>query len=183
MTARAAALSPRRVVVVGSVRAEIVLQVPDLPERGSSRCADSAAARAGAGYHVLLAARAAGLQAAHVGALGSGPIAAMIEHAMRAEGIEPLMPVRSGDQGFTVLLADPGGATTRICAPGVESHLDSADLADIRLGETDLAYLSCQDLIEPQTAAAITAWCCEDDGLGAALLLLRARIARLRCAR
>ena len=52
---------PGRVVVVGSVIAEVITHVEELADRGGVAQADAARARAGGGYHVLLAARRAGL--------------------------------------------------------------------------------------------------------------------------
>lgn len=162
---------PHRVVVVGSVIAEVIMQVEELATRGGVAQADAARARAGGGYHVLLAARRAGLEAALVGRVGTGPMARLISRALNREGIEVLLPEREGEQGFTVLLVEPDRTTTRVSSPGVESGFEAGELAQVQLRGDDVVYLSCQDLLDGPTADAVSAWV-RGGGLGAAILVL-----------
>lgn len=163
---------PRRVVVAGSVIAEVVMSVTELPRRGGEVRAADAVARAGGGYHVLVAARRAGLEAALAGLVGTGPMAQVVARAMLRDGIPVLLPSRQGEQGFSVVLAEPQGSTTRVASPGVESQLSEDDLRLVRLCDDDVAYLSAQDLLDPVTGAAIAHWCGSPAGLGSALLVL-----------
>lgn len=162
---------PGRVVVVGSVIAEVITHVEELADRGGVAQADAARARAGGGYHVLLAARRAGLDAALVGRVGTGPMATLIGRALAREGIEVLLPGREGEQGFTVLLVEPDRTTTRVSSPGVESGFEASELASVQLRGDDVVYLSCQDLLDGPTAAAVSAWV-RGGGLGEAILVL-----------
>lgn len=162
---------PERVVVVGGVIAEVIMQVEELAVRGGVAAADAARARAGGGYHVLLAARRAGLAAALVGRVGTGPMATLIGRALHREGIEVLLPTREGEQGFTVLLVEPDRTTTRVSSPGVESGLEASDLAQVQLRGEDVVHLSCQDLLDPATAASVSAWV-RAGGLGESILVL-----------
>lgn len=164
--------APRRLVVVGSVIAEVVMDVGELPARGGGTRAGGSVARAGGGFDVLVAGRRAGLAAAWAGLLGTGPMAELVGQALRREGIDVLLPPRPGEQGFAVVLTEPGGVATRVTSPGVESHLGAADLATVRLTGEDVAYLSAQDLLDPGTATAIARWCSSPFGLGDALLVL-----------
>lgn len=162
---------PRRVVLVGSVSAEVVMTVPHLPERGGAARATDAQARAGGGFHVLVAARRAGLEAALAGRVGTGPMAQLVERALMRDGIAVLLPPGRGEQGLTVAFAEPDGVITRVASPGAGSGLTAADLADVHLAHDEVAYLSAQDLLDPTTAHAIASWCGAADGLGAALLV------------
>lgn len=164
--------APRRLVVVGSVIAEIVMSVPDLPVTGGGTRASRSVSRAGGGFHVLVAARRAGLETALAGVVGTGPMAQLVAARLQDEDVHVLLPSREGDQGFVVVLAEPDGTTAQIASPGVEATLDADDLAKVRLRDDDVAYLSARDLLEPTAATAIARWCDSDAGLAGALLVL-----------
>lgn len=149
---------PRRLVVVGSVIADIKLAVPQLPDRGGDVLAASAASRPGGGFNVLAAAARLGLPAALAGHVGSGPFAAMIRAALAAEGIDVLLPPVEGEQGYCVGLVEPDGQNTFVTAPGVESRLTEQDLAGVSVGAGDVLYVSGYDLLYPVSGPALAAW-------------------------
>lgn len=164
--------APRRLVVVGSVSAEIVLSVPDLPSRGGGTRAERALSRPGGGFHVLAAARRAGLETALAGLVGTGPMGRLVAQHLQEEEVHVLLPARDGEQGFVIVLAETDGTSTHIASPGVESQLTLGDLSRVRLRDDDVAYVSARDLLDPHTGQAIAQWCASDAGLAGALLVL-----------
>lgn len=163
---------PTRIVHVGSIVADIVVSVPELPDRGTTVVAETSLAEAGGGYGVLLAARGLGLPAALLGRVGTGPVGSMLAGALARDGIELLLPLCEGEQGSTLRLREPDGTTTSITVPGIEATLSAADLAGVSLLPDDAAYLNCLDLLDPERGRAIVEWIGSPQGLGEAILVL-----------
>ncbi|MFJ7996479.1 PfkB family carbohydrate kinase [Streptomyces sp. NPDC096310] len=135
----------RRLVLAGNVIADLVIEVPALPERGADVIGSRARLTAGGGFNTLAAARRLGTEAVFAGLHGTGPYGDLVREALAAEGISALLPVRAdGDTGFTVALIDDGGERTFITSFGVEGHLTEADTASVaaRLRPGDLVQLS-----------------------------------------
>lgn len=157
---------PHRLVLVGSVLADILMSVPRLPERGGDVLASGAATQVGGGFNVLAAARRLGLPAALAGRVGDGPFGRLVAAALAAEGIEPLIPVGRGDTGFCVGLVEPDSERTFVTSPGIESELTADDLARVEVRAGDALYVSGYDLCYPVTGPAVAAWCLDlDDSL------------------
>lgn len=164
---------PRRLVLIGSVVADVILQVPQLPERGGDVLATGALVQAGGGFNVLAAAARLGLPCALVGHVGTGPMAQLVRGALREEGVRELLPPAEGEQGFCVGAVEPDGERTFLTSPGVESRLGADDLAVVALGADDAVYVSGYDLLYPGADAIVTRLGADArDGVGEALLLL-----------
>jgi sugar/nucleoside kinase (ribokinase family) len=160
---------PRRLVLVGSVIADLLMSVPELPERGGDVLASATSTQVGGGFNVLAAAVRLGLPAALAGHVGDGPFGRMVAAALAGEGITPLLPVARGDTGFCVGFVEPDAERTFVTSPGVESRLDAADLAAVDVGPGDAVYVSGYDLCYPVTGPVVADWCA---GLADALLVL-----------
>jgi sugar/nucleoside kinase (ribokinase family) len=152
-------VTPRRLVLVGSVIVDVLMSVPRLPDRGGDVLASGAATQVGGGFNVLAAARRLGLPAALAGRVGDGPFGDLVTAALATEGIELLLPVARGDTGFCVGLVEPDAERTFVTSAGVESRLTALDLASIPVRAADALYVSGYDLCYPVTGPAFAGWC------------------------
>jgi sugar/nucleoside kinase (ribokinase family) len=153
-----------RLLHLGNVVVDLVLNVPFLPERGADVLATASRASPGGGFNVLAAAARQGLPAVYAGAHGRGPFAELARAALAAEGIEVLLPPRPGpDTGVVVAIVDGTGERTFLTAPGAEATLAAADLAAVRPAPGDAIYLSGYSFLHPANRAALLDWL---EGLG-----------------
>ena len=148
-----------RLVLAGSVLVDLVLQVPELPERGGDMLAAHAEQAVGGGFNVLTAARRLGLPVVYGGSHGSGSFGDLVRAALAAEGIVPLLPARTDrDTGYCVALVDAGGERTFVTAPGAESALTHAEAGELAtaVAPGDVVQLSGYGLASAESAAALT---------------------------
>jgi sugar/nucleoside kinase (ribokinase family) len=148
-----------RLLHLGNVVVDVVLDVPDLPERGDDVLASATQVTPGGGYNVMAAAVARGLPVGYAGAYGSGPFAALALAALAQAGIEVLQEPKAGaDTGFVVAIVDGAGERTFLTSRGAEATLTAEDLKGVRATPRDAAYLSGYGLVHPSNASAILGW-------------------------
>jgi sugar/nucleoside kinase (ribokinase family) len=148
-----------RLLHLGNVVVDVVLNVPALPEPGGDVLATGAQTAAGGGFNVMAAAARQGLAVAHRGVIGTGPFAALAATACAAEGIEVLQPAKPGlDTGFVITVVDATGERTFLTSRGAEATLTAADLDPVRPAPDDAVYLSGYGLAHPSNAAALVGW-------------------------
>lgn len=148
-----------RLLHLGNVVVDVVLDVPALPEPGGDVLATGSQTTAGGGFNVMAAAARLGLAVAYGGVIGSGPFAALARAACAAEGIEMLQPAKPGlDTGFVVSVVDATGERTFLTSRGAEATLTVADLDPVRPAPGDAVYLSGYSLAHPSNAAALLDW-------------------------
>ena len=148
-----------RLLHLGNVVMDLVLEVPALPERGGDVLATRSDGTPGGGFNVMAAAARQGLHVLYAGAHGTGPFGDRARTALRAEGIETLLAPRTErDTGFVVCLVDAGGERTFVTSPGAEATLTGDDLTQLRPGTGDLVYLSGYGLLYEANRAALTGW-------------------------
>ncbi|TDU90753.1 sugar/nucleoside kinase (ribokinase family) [Kribbella voronezhensis] len=146
-----------RLVHLGNVVVDLVLTVGDLPARGGDVIASSTTTSPGGGFNVMAAAARLGLTTLYAGALGTGPFGDRARAALLAEGIDWLLPARTGlDTGFVVTLVDSSGERTFVTSPGAEATLRSTDL--FQPGLDDLVYLSGYSLLHDANRDALIRW-------------------------
>jgi sugar/nucleoside kinase (ribokinase family) len=151
-----------RLVSVGSIVADIRLDVPHLPTRGGDVIGSAATVTAGGGFNILCAAARQGMRALFAGWHGTGPYGDRIRAACAREGIATMHPpVSDGDSGFCLVMVEPDGERTFVSSPGVESVLGPRRLSDVPLGDGDAVFVSGYDLCYPELGAAIAAWAAE----------------------
>ncbi|RMB80216.1 PfkB family carbohydrate kinase [Streptomyces shenzhenensis] len=141
-----------RLVLAGNVIADLVIEIPALPERGGDVIGTRTETTAGGGFNTLVAARRLGTEAVFAGLHGTGPYGDLVREALAAERVETLLPVRTdGDTGFTVALIDGGGERTFVTSFGVEATLTRSDVDTVaaRLRPGDLVQLSGYGLVLP----------------------------------
>src|SRR5260221_7577777 len=128
-------LRPQRLLSVGSIVADVRIDVPHLPERGGDVIGLSAVVTAGGGFNILAAAARNGMPACFAGRHGTGPYGARIRAGLASEGISALLAPNPGaDSGFCVVLVETDGERTFITRPGVEAQLRERALAGIGIG-------------------------------------------------
>jgi sugar/nucleoside kinase (ribokinase family) len=149
---------PERLVLLGSVVADVMMTVPRLPDRGGDVLASRAVVQPGGGFNVLAAARRFGLPAALGGHVGDGPFGRVVAAGLAAEGVQRRLPASRGDTGFVLGFVEPDGERTFVTSPGVESVLSAGDLAAVGIARTDAVYVSGYDLCYPVTGPTIAAW-------------------------
>jgi sugar/nucleoside kinase (ribokinase family) len=148
-----------RLLHLGNVVVDVVLEVPALPEPGGDVLATGSQTAAGGGFNVMAAAARLGLAVAYGGVIGDGPFAALARAACAAEGIEVLQPAKPGrDTGFVVSIVDGTGERTFLTSRGAEATLTEADLDPVRAAPGDAVYLSGYGLAHPANAAALPGW-------------------------
>jgi len=148
-----------RLLHLGNVVVDVVLNVPALPEPGGDVFATGAQTAAGGGFNVMAAAARQGLAVAYGGVIGTGPFAALALTACAEEGIEVLQPAKPGlDTGFVISVVDASGERTFLTSRGAEATLTAADLDPVRPAPGDAVYLSGYGLAHPSNAAALLGW-------------------------
>ena len=148
-----------RLLHLGNVVVDVVLDVPALPERGGDMLASSSRMTAGGGFNVMVAAARQGLPVRYAGAHGSGPLAALARAALADAGIEVLQqPTEGLDTGFVISLVEADGERTFITSPGAEAAMTADGLAGVRAAARDAVYLSGYGLMYPGSQRALLGW-------------------------
>ncbi len=149
----------QRLLYLGNVVVDIVLDVPALPDRGGDVLARGTALAPGGGFNVMAAAARQGLPVAYAGAHGTGPFADLARAGLAAEGIGVLQPAMpDADTGFVVTVVDDTGERTFVTSPGAEATLTAADLAGVTARPADAAGLSGYSLVHPSNRGALLGW-------------------------
>jgi len=155
------AATPRfdRLLHLGNVVVDVVLDVAGFPERGGDVLASSGEVTPGGGFNVMAAAAARGLPVGYAGAYGTGPFATLALAALADAGIEVLQRPKAGrDTGFVVVVVEDGGERTFLTSRGAEATLTADDLRTVQAGAHDAVYLSGYGLAHPSNSGAILDW-------------------------
>lgn len=154
-------MSPRvdRLVHVGNVLIDLVMNIPALPKAGGDVLATSSQVTPGGGYNVMVAAARQGLPVAYGGAHGTGPFGEITRARLAEAGIAVLQEATPGaDTGFDVALVDGDGERTFATSTGAEAMLTYEQLAGISVGAADAVYVSGYGLVYPDNRAALVRW-------------------------
>lgn len=145
-----------RLVHVGAVIADVVMDVPRLPEHGGDVLATSSTLTAGGGFNVLTAAARDGMDVLWAGLRGTGPFGDVVAAGLAAERIAAALdPLPDQDSGYCVVLVDGTGERTFVTSFGAETRLDAERLATVALRPDDLVYLSGYTLAVPASASLV----------------------------
>ena len=148
-----------RLFTVGSVLADIRLDVPHLPGRGGDVIGSSAVVSAGGGFNILAAAARQGVCCVFAGRHGTGPYGAQIRAEFTREGVATVLPpVADADSGFCLVMVEPDGERTFVSSPGVEAGLAGRRFADLPLRAGDIVFASGYDLSYTELGSAIADW-------------------------
>ncbi len=162
---------PERLLSVGSILADIHIDVPHLPVRGGDVIGSAASVSVGGAFNVLAAASRDGLACAFAGRHGTGPYGARIRAELLREGIALLLASSpEGDSGFCLAMVEPDGERSFVTSPGVEARIGARRLASLALEPSDAVFVSGYDLCYPELGREIAGWV--RSGAGDILLVL-----------
>jgi ribokinase len=147
-----------RLVSLGSVLVDALIELPHLPERGGDVLATGPSTTVGGGFNVLAAAARQGVDCRWVGRHGRGPYGEMVRKALTAEGVRIELRPSTDDTGVCFVLLEPDGERTFITSPGVDAELRESDLAQAEVQDGDLVYVSGYDLCYPVSGPPLAAW-------------------------
>ena len=146
----------KRLVSLGSVIVDLVLEVPKLPNRGGDVLATQRGIAAGGAFNVLSAASRLGLHSAYAGSHGTGPMSDLVRASLTREGIDVMQaPNPDLDTGWTIALIEPDGERTFVTVTGADGLIDPAALAALQYEDGDAVYVSGYDLAYPAAGASI----------------------------
>jgi sugar/nucleoside kinase (ribokinase family) len=148
----------KRLVSLGSVIVDLVLEVPRLPDRGGDILAAQRGLAAGGAFNVLSAAARLGLAGLYAGPHGKGPFGDLVREALAREGVAISRPPNPHlDTGWTLALIEPDGERTFVTVTGADALVDVEALRPIEYREGDAVYVSGYDLAYPGAGPAIAA--------------------------
>ena len=148
-----------RVIHTGQALVDVVVEVPDLPERGQNVMATSVTDYAGGAVTVLVAAARSGAECVHAGAHGTGPHGDLIRYALADEGIGlSAPPVAEHDTGICVVLIEPSAERTFVTTLGAEREITVESLATSAPRPGDLVCVTGFSLALAQTGEPLLAW-------------------------
>lgn len=148
-----------RLFLAGSVLVDLVVRIPALPERGGDMLAESAEFTTGGGFNLLSAAGRLGLPGTYAGPHGTGTFGDRTRASLAAEGIDLLLPARTGqDTGFSIALVD-SDERTFVTSSGAEADFTDADTEALaaRLRPGDVVQISGYGLVRPATGETLAA--------------------------
>ena len=148
-----------RVIHTGQALVDVVIEVPDLPERGQNVMAASVTDYAGGAVTVLVAAARFGAECVHAGAHGTGPHGDLVRHALADEGVTlSAPPIADHDTGICVVLIEPSAERTFVTTLGAEREITAESLATSTPRPGDLVCVTGFSLALAQTGEPLLAW-------------------------
>lgn len=148
-----------RVIHTGQALVDVVIEVPDLPDRGQNVMATTVTDYAGGAVTVLVAAARFGADCVHAGAHGTGPHGDLIRHVLADEGVAlSAPPVADHDTGICVVLIEPSAERTFVTTLGAEREITSRSLATSAPRPGDLVCVTGFSLALAQTGEPLLAW-------------------------
>jgi sugar/nucleoside kinase (ribokinase family) len=148
-----------RLISVGNVVVDVVVEVEALPPPGGDVLAAGGGLWVGGTFNVLVAARRHDMAAVYGGALGDGPLGRLATDALAGEGVAVAgAPVAGVDTGFSVAAVDGAGERTFLSVVGAEATLTADRLAALRPGAGDWVLVSGYGLAHAANRATLVAW-------------------------
>lgn len=147
-----------KVISLGEVAVDIMIDVDKLPHPGGFSFAEGNYMTVGSSYGTLQASARLGVESQHAGIIGNGPWATMIRMAMERDGIAHIGQDRlDEDSGFRVIVGDGGTRKTVVVSYGAEAHgeTDAFDMVEPEPG--DVVHISGNALVN-RTASAVYAF-------------------------
>lgn len=145
-----------RLVSLGSVIVDLVLDVPRLPDRGGDVLATQRGMAAGGAFNVLSAAARLGLPGVYAGPHGTGPFGDLVRAALTRERLEiSQSPTPGLDTGWTLALVEADGERTFVTVTGADALVGPEGVRSIQYEKGDVVYVSGYDLAYPGAGPAI----------------------------
>ena len=133
-----------RVVLMGQILVDLVLQGVRPIHGGGSEWANDGGTHVGGGFNAPVAARRMGAEAISLSPIGAGPHASLITDALAREGIVDAGPrVEGVDNGFCIALIDRRAERTFISTRGAETMTPASAWADFvrTMSPDDVLYI------------------------------------------
>jgi len=149
-----------RLVSLGNVVIDIVMQIGALPERGADVLAtDASIAVGGSAFNTLVSASRQGLPSMFGGVIGTGPFGDLARTALERDEIRVALDAVPGvDTGFDIAMIDASGERTFVTAVGAEAQLTTQRLNGVRFEADDAVHVSGYGLLHPANRLAIGGW-------------------------
>jgi sugar/nucleoside kinase (ribokinase family) len=134
---------PARLLQLHGVIVDLIYHVEALPPPGGEAIVTGFSIAPGGGFNAMVAAARSGMAVTYAGAVGGGPLGALVARALAEEGIATLRDRDAArDQGCCTVLIEPSGERTFVAADGAEGHVGDGDLALIRADAYGWSLLS-----------------------------------------
>lgn len=164
----ATAVTAPRVVVVGSINADLVMRVPRLPKPGETLTGeDLLSANGGKGANQAVAAARQGGRVAMIGCVGNDPFGRTLRQALETERIDTagVRVVAETSSGVAVIFLDADGQNSILLSPGANArlgvdHVDSMEetiaAADVALFQMEVPTVAVRRAMEIARAAKVS---------------------------
>ncbi|MFE3202613.1 ribokinase [Embleya sp. NPDC059237] len=152
---------PARLLVVGSINADLVVRVPAHPRPGETVLGgDLAVHPGGKGANQAVAAARLGADVALAGRVGDDDHGRMLLATLRREGVRTeAMRTSPGSSGVALITVDDAGENTITVAPGANARFGPTDVADLVPAIEAAAVVSLQLEIPLDTVRAVIERC------------------------
>jgi ribokinase len=152
---------PQRVVVLGSLNMDLVVEAPRLPVAGETVLGGRLrTACGGKGANQAVAAARLGARVSMIGCTGTDSYGRDLRAALRSDGVN-LRHVRrvAAPTGVALIVVEPGGENLIAVAPGANALVTAADVAAARarFGRADVVVAQLEVSLEAIAAAAAIA--------------------------
>lgn len=129
-----------RVVVFGSINADVVVRASRLPLPGETVTGTSVAWHAGGkGANQAAAAAAAGAATRFIGCVGSDEHGDRLRGCLSAFGVDLSVRTVDGASGQAYITVDSEGENSIVVIAGANASLTASDMADLHLADRDVA--------------------------------------------
>ncbi|MDI2131006.1 ribokinase [Yinghuangia seranimata] len=150
-----------RLLVVGSVNADLVVRVPRHPRPGETVLGGSLAVHPGGkGANQAVAAARLGARLRFAGRIGSDAYGDMLLRALRDDAVDTsLVTVDDGPSGVALITVDANGENTITVAPGANAEFRPEHVTALEPALRAVDVVSLQLEIPLETVAAVMAAC------------------------
>jgi ribokinase len=150
-----------QLLVVGSVNADLYVEIDRLPQRGETILGARAAVRPGGkGANQAAAAARLGMRTAFAGQVGDDAFAAVLREALRGAGVDlRALVVSAGASGQAMILLQSGGENSIVVVPGANerwTRLGSAARAALARSSAVLLQREIPDAVALDAARLAT---------------------------
>ncbi|WP_417307487.1 carbohydrate kinase family protein [Devosia sp.] len=147
--------APGRVLVIGDVMTDVIVQPEGPLVRGSDRRAAIASHPGGSGANQAMWLADKQVPVGFVARVGAADVTALAAH-FAARGVTPLFAAdRDAGSGVLVTIVDPDGERSFLTDRGANARLSDADLPETLLDGTRVVMVSGYALFEPGPRAAV----------------------------
>ena len=140
-----------RVIVLGDVMLDVVVQPTGAPAPTSDTPANIRASRGGSGANVAIALHASGHDVAYVGARGDDAAGDVFADALVASGVTPLLETVNSPTGTVVSVVSSDGQRSMMSDRGANSSLSEAFVRAQLEDHFDHMHVSGYVLLDPAT--------------------------------